>query len=158
MYTIRSSLCTRSEPYSITQWHVLICPLLWTLPCCTDLLHHRLSHRPQLGCLLKLLLLHSFLHRLRCTADVRQAEIIQQRLHSKGVAVKRTSSTTQYDVQQTFFTNNYLPTGCYLQWCRGTVPRSWQSLWWSRSQFILFTDLKIKPCRLFSEALIIVMY
>lgn len=56
---------------------------LWVPLCCTNLLHHRLRDRPQFSGFLKLLLLHCLLHRLRRTANIVQAIIVQQRLHSK---------------------------------------------------------------------------
>ena len=46
----------------------------------TDLLHHRLCDRPQLCGLLVEALLHSLLHRLRCTCHRFQAVVIQQGL------------------------------------------------------------------------------
>lgn len=59
--------------------------LCYCVPVPTDLFHHRLGRRPQQRGLLKLLLLHGLPHRLRCTADVRQAGLVQQRLHTARV-------------------------------------------------------------------------
>lgn len=64
---------------------------LWFLLCCTNLLHHRLGYRPQLGGFLKLLLLHGLLYCLCCTVDIVQAIIIQQWLHSKETKSQHTS-------------------------------------------------------------------
>lgn len=111
-----------------------MCPSLWALLRGTHLLHHGLRNGPKLRCLLKLLLLHGVLHRLCCFADICQAVIIQQRLHSKRGPGGRSSITMQYDYHKKT-KKNILPDVCYLQWCRGTVPRSWRSLWGSTIQW-----------------------
>lgn len=48
----------------------------------SHLLHHRLSHGPQLCGLQEALLLHGLLHRLRRAAHVRQARVVQQGLRT----------------------------------------------------------------------------